>query len=288
MGFDWKKHGLAACLATGLVAVGTSTVMAQDEADPFAAPGSRVSGSVSFDYWTHFVSYGYDVWDGGNDFGDNSTFNPSASVNIALTDNANLFMGSWADVNDNAPPSIGGQLQEVDAWIGADYTIDKFTLSLTYQWWNYGATVENILDFGISFDDSEYLGDWAMSPSLTIHRTSDPQNGTDEGWAYVLGFGPGFTFNADGDYPIDLSIPMTVAFGDDDFYYDSGFAFFSIGAQVSIPLAFIDESYGSWSLNAGLTYYMTDDDAIPQNALYAGDNPDEDYLVGNIGVALAF
>jgi len=288
MGLKLKKHGVAACLAAGMVAGGASAVRAQDEVDSFAGPGSRVSGTLSFDYYTHFVLYGYDVWDGGDSWGD-GTFNPMISVNIALTDNMNVFTGAWADVNDNAPSAIGGELQEVDSWLGVDYTIDKFTFSVTYQYWNYSSTTEHVLDFGIAFDDSEYLGDWAMNPSLTIHRTSDAQNGGgDEGWAYVFGFGPGFTFNEGGDYPVSLSIPVKIGFGDGDFYYDSGFAFASIGAQVSIPLSFIDESYGSWSFNAGLTYYLTDDDAIPQDALYLGDNPDDNYLVGNIGVALAF
>lgn len=289
MGFENQRRLLATMLAAAALMGGSSLTVAQDDMDIPEAPGSRVSGSISFDYYSHFISYGYDVWDGGRSWR-NSTFNPSASINIAITDNMNLFTGAWADVNDDAGSSIGGDLQEVDVWLGIDYTIQEWTFSLTGQQWMYSGSVESIIDIGVAYDDSELWGDSGivLSPSVTFHRTNRPQNGTDSGWAYVFGIAPGTSVGGDS-IPVDLAFPVNLAFGDDDFYYDSGFAYFSFGAQASIPLsAIIDESYGAWSLNFGLTYYITDRDAIPQDALMAGDNPDGDFLVGNIGVSMAF
>lgn len=277
MGSNIRFLSTSALWAMALSVMVAGTALAQDDMAA-AAPEDRVSGEITLDWNTHFILYGVDVWGGGNDFGKNSTFNPAASVNIALCDSFNLFAGTWWDVNDNAPATLGGSMQEVDVWVGADVTIQKFTLSVTGQQWMFGGTVDTIIDLGLSYDDSELWGDsgFALNPSFLAHYDNDV-----DGWVYVFGIEPGTTLNADGSWPVDLSIPVSIGFGDDNYYADSGFAYASIGAQFSVPLTtLIDESYGAWSLNFGVTYYHTDDDAI--------GNPDDDFVTGNVGLALAF
>ena len=57
-----------------------------------------------------------------------------------------------------------------------------------------------------------------------------------------------------------------------------GYAFASVGANASLPIPFMP---GSWSLNAGLTGYHTNDDVIP-------NNPEDAFLTGKLGLTLAF
>ena len=38
-------------------------------------------------------------------------------------------------------------------------------------------------------------------------------------------------------------------------FYGQGFGYFSTGADVSVPLAFIPSSYGSWKTSVGGRYY---------------------------------
>jgi hypothetical protein len=49
-----------------------------------------------------------------------------------------------------------------------------------------------------------------------------------------------------------------------------------------VPLApVIDEAFGDWTLNAGATYYFTDDEIIP-------NNDEKGLLTANVGLALSF
>ena len=48
-----------------------------------------------------------------------------------------------------------------------------------------------------------------------------------------------------------VTLPTAAGFGSHGFY-GHGFGYFSTGAEVSVPLAFIPSSYGSWKTNTGL------------------------------------
>ncbi len=268
--FQWMNAALAAgALATPMLAA------------PKAE--AQVSGVAGADFYTHFVSYGFDVWGAGTDFGDNATFNPYAEIAFEIED-FSIVIGTWWDVNDNAPSSIGGHLQEVDVYFGVGYTYERFSFGITYQDWVYGGGTEKILDLSVGFDDSGLYGDSeiALNPSFVAHKRVGSTNitGDTNGWAFVFGIEPGFTLVESEDFTVDASIPVSLAFGTDDFYAESGFGFFSVGLAVSAPLVFIPEEYGEWSVGAGLTLYVTDEDAI--------GNPDDTFLVGNVGFSVAF
>jgi hypothetical protein len=219
---------------------------------------------------THFISYGADTWGAGNNF-DDALFNPSLGLAWDLGNDFSLTLGTWWDVNDNAISDIGSNVQEVDVWAGISYGGGPVEISLTYQQWYYAEETEQILDLAFGFD-------LPLNPSLTLHgRLSEGASGGDNGVVPVLGFElPGFSLGA-----AEFSFPVSVAFATDAFHGgDAGFAFASAGAGVSIPLP-IMEVMGEWALNAGVTYYYTDDMVIP-------NNPDESFFTGNIGIGLSF
>jgi hypothetical protein len=84
---------------------------------------------------------------------------------------------------------------------------------------------------------------------------------------------------------VTFSFPLNIAyFLEDDFHgnsIDSGFGYASLGVAASLPLTpYIGEAYGDWSLNAGLTYYVTDDDVV--------GNDNDNFLTSSIGLSVAF
>lgn len=249
--------------------------------DPMPAPApmmapvaeSNLSGSVNFDFNTHFISYGLDVWAAGNDFdGTDATFNPSVELNWAIGD-FTAILGTWWDVNDNAASGIGGDLQEVDIYGGGSYAFGDFSVSAIYQAWMYGGDTEQVADLGLSYDTF-------LSPSLTIHhRFDEGASGGQNGTILVAGIEYGFDLG-----PLSIGIPMNVAYFLEDDYHPAstsdGFGYGSVGLTTSVALGFIPESYGAWDIHAALIYYVTDDEVV--------GNADDSFLTGNIGISCAF
>lgn len=235
------------------------------------ATSSNISGSLSLDVNTHFISYGADVWGGGSDF-DDALFNPALELAWDLGNDLTFTLGTWWDINDKAVSSIGKNVQEVDVWAGISYGGGPVEVSLTYQEWMYAEESERIVDLGLGFDAP-------LSPSLTIHgRVDDGASGGDLGIVAVGGIElPSFSLGI-----VEFSLPVNVAFATDGFHGgDAGFAYASAGLGASVPLEFMTDAFGSWALNAGVTYYYTNSDVIP-------NNPDESFLTGSIGVGLSF
>ena len=190
-------------------------------------------------------------------------------------------MGTWWDVNSKVDSAIGGRIQEVDVWAGLSYSIDKLTVSVTYQAWMYASDTEDILDVKFAYDTF-------LSPSLTIHQRLDQGAAIgDEGTVLVLGLSHSMDVG-----PVSFSFPFNIAyFATDGFHQnatpladeaDGGFGYVSIGVGAALPLSpYIGDAYGDWTLNGGLTYFITDDDVIP-------NNPQDSFLTASLGLALSF
>lgn len=272
-------HNLLTNARRGLVALGTGAVML---AGTSAIAADKVSGEFGVSYNSHFMSYGLDVWGAGGDFfGDKSTKFVWGSVTVAPTDAFSVNFGAWADVNDNADPTIGSEIQEVDVWLGGSYTIDKVTLGATYQQWIYGGDVEEIVDLSLGYDDTGLLADgFALNPGLTWHIRTEGNGSQEEGSVLVLSVGPSFALNES----LSLTIPAGIGyFLTDDFQggTDDGLAYSYVGGSLSYPLAFIPADYGSWAMNFDLIAYFTEEASIP-------GNPEENFLTGSVGLTLAF
>lgn len=248
-----------------------------------AAEDDAISGSAGISYNSHFISYGADVWGGGNDFfGDHSTAFAWADWNIAVND-FNINFGVWADINNNIHSSLGGNIQEIDWYIGGSYNFGFATFGATYQEWNYAGDAEKVLDFALSFDDSEWWGgDFALAPKVVWHIRLDGNDGAGQadGSAIVFSVAPSFSLTES----ISLTIPAGVAiFMDDDFQGgdSSGYGYSYLGASLGVPLDFIPTTYGAWAMNFDVTAYFTDEDAIP-------NNPEDTFLVGSVGLKVGF
>jgi|GEM_PF-343440 len=291
-------------LATAAANAGTTETMTPAPATPAE---DVISGVLKLDFNTHFVSYGLDVWADGSSMSE-PTFNPNLELYFALPADFTLTLGTWWDVNSKPGGStspLGGRIQEVDVYAGLGYTYEKFTVGLTYQAWMYGGDTEDILDLKFAYDTF-------LSPSLTIHQRLDQgaANG-DEGTILVLGVSHSIEAG-----PVTISFPVNLAYFLTDGFHqefeaavpatpaippsfgvapepaipgqdaigeaDAGFGYLSIGVGASLPLTpYIGEAYGEWALNGGVTYFITDDDTIP-------NNPQSSFLTASLGLSVAF
>jgi hypothetical protein len=255
-----------------LAAIATTTI-ATHAGPPAPAPEknpaplkSRVSGTLSLTVDTHFISYGADVWAAGSEWSD-PLFHPQLEVSIAFSDKFKMILGTWWDVNDNAISSIGGSVQEIDVWAGFAYTAGPVTYTLLYQEWMYANDSERIIDFKAAFDTF-------LKPYILIHGRVDGIDAQEEGIVGVVGASYDFSGG-----PVNFSIPAALAFATDEYHGGGGgFAYASLGFNASLPLkGFFDGT----TINAGVTYYHTNDDVIP-------NNPDSDFVTGSVGVSFSF
>ncbi len=267
-------------LASGVANAGMTETMTTAPVTP--APSEDViSGILKLDFNTHFISYGADVWGDGSSMSD-PTFNPNLELYFALPADLTLTIGTWWDVNSkpgSGSSPLGGRIQEVDVYTGLSYTYEKFTVGLTYQAWMYASDTEEILDLKFAYDTF-------LAPSLTVHHRLDQGAAAgDEGTILVLGLSHSIEAG-----PVTISFPLNVAyFLTEDFHNfpvaggsDDGFGYVSVGAAASLSLTpYISDCYGDWALNGGLTYFVTDDNVIP-------NNPQSSFLTASLGLSVAF
>jgi hypothetical protein len=148
----------------------------------------------------------------------------------------------------------------------------------------YAGDVEGIMDFTVGFNDAGMIKEgFSLNPSIVFHwRYNEHELQAADGWAIVPGIKPTYTVLTESKYPVTLSVPMNIGmFLDDEFHGgDDGYGWFSVGVGASIPLNFVPEKYGAWSVSGTVTYYSTDDDTIP-------GNPEEDFFVTALSVGMS-
>lgn len=255
---------IAAALSIGSAQAGTAAkapVVVEPKETPF------VTGNITVNYDTHFISYGQDVWGAGMDWGD-SLIHPSIELDFAVAENLQFYVNVWADVNDLANSSIGKYVQEVDLNVGFYYTMDKFKFQLGYGAWMYADQTESVIDAKVS-----YSGLYGLNPFVALHGRPDIGDniGLDTGLVGQLGIAPGTTLG-----PVALTFPVTVSFDTDGFHGgDGGFAYVSAGVAASIPVT------KHISIGLAAIYYHTSDDVI-------ATNPDSDFVTGTAGFTVAF
>src|SRR5690606_15575213 len=120
-------HSVVSAQATpegDAVAPGVQQPAGVVEAQPVV--GEKIGITLGYDYSSHFVSYGADVWGAGNDFfSDEATNFVWADVAVDL-EPFTINFGVWGDINDNTDSPLGGSIQEIDVYVGLAYTIDRF------------------------------------------------------------------------------------------------------------------------------------------------------------------
>lgn len=271
----------AVALAIGLFAAGSpafagTPTVSKEVVAVVEEEKPAVSGWLSFDLNSHFISYGLDVWGGGTSW-NRGTFNPSLELSLATPiKGLSVVLGTWWDVNDYADSSIGNWIQEVDVWTGLAYTYNDWSATVLYQAWNYASQTEQVLDVILKYNKNNFL-----NPSLIVHnRLSASLEGEggdgpgDQGTFFV----PNISYNFKV-WKATITPVAAMGFCTDDFHGGGGgYAYTSIGVNGSVPIPYLP---GNWDLHGGVTFYNTNDAVIPSN-------PASNFVTGNVGVKLTF
>jgi hypothetical protein len=237
--------------------------------------------------------------------------------------------GAWADFSSAGVSVHAGaygnhpktDFVEVDPIFGLSAGFAKhFTLGVTYT--AFGMQVLDIgtsqhLETKLSFDDSSYLGAFALHPTLIFwqelaDKATDadlPLKLYDEGvpgvppprpgaahpapnssFYFDLGVAPSYTF----ENGIKLEAPCRALFPDTRFYGDyyassSFVGLWEIGTKGTVPLKFMPAGFGHWNFFMGIKFiYFMDDNLVNLNTFNATRGPARDTVQGYGGVSLFF
>ena len=226
-----------------------------------------VTGNLTVNYETHFISYGQDVWGGGASWKD-ALVHPSLELDFNLGHGLQFYANTWWDVNDLGVTTIGKYIQEVDVNVGFYYTVDKWKFTLGYGAWNYASQTESVIEGKVNYTDP-----WGLNPFVALHgRVGIGSNiGLDNGLVSQVGVAPAKTWG-----PVTVAFPVTVSFDTSNFHGGgAGFAYVSAGPVITYAIS------KHVALNLAATYYHTNDKVISLN-------PDSDFVLGTAGFTVSF
>lgn len=206
-------------------------------------------------------------------------------------------LGTWVshhgeDSAASATDRVVRHWFESDFYAGVAASVENWVVDARYYWYTSpsGAfgTIEEVY-FSVAYDDSELLGDWSMQPTAVLtFETSQEQadGGTSRGSYLQLGVSPGVSWDMTEKTAIDFSFPVTVGLSASNFYEGPNgendfLGFVSIGADASYALP-IDESWGAWSISAGVQMLLLGD------ATSAINSDDSSEFIATFGVEAAF
>lgn len=206
-----------------------------------------------------------------------------------------LNLGLWSSLHSEktfaSPGTALPAWYEFDWMPGMTVTFAKnFALSITWLDFDFvssGGRAGNLLG-NLSYDDTDLLGAFALKPHIAVMKTFIGNGvgvpGGNQGWYYEAGIAPGFTVGKGGTYPVSFVFPINVGLGHETYNEDFGYA--SAGINASVPLAFVPECYGSWTLSTGFTYLRQGDNAAEASApaLTSGEENNRYIFSGSIGL----
>jgi len=182
---------------------------------------------------------------------------------------------------------------EMDWYAGGTFELmDALSLGASWVAYTYPnqalKTVQEV-DLTMGLDDSDWLGSWALHPSTTFAIEYENTgglggaSGTESGAYFQLDIAPGMRLIEDPVMPIDLSFPVSVGLALDGNYYNGDiFGFAKYGPQLTVPIRFIPEDYGSCAMTAAVSFYSLGTNA---RALNKGENF---WTVGTWGISMAY
>lgn len=188
---------------------------------------------------------------------------PWATVGFDLVNNDDWtlqgYVGVWNSLHSkktgaaNTEESIS-TWYESDAYFGLTGTTGNWELGAQYGWFtspNSAFTTVEELQLSASFDDSECMGDWSLSPAvmLVVETGDGTSDGMGKGAYLQCSVEPGCECSTvEG---LAFSFPVIAGFSASDYYEhsdesDDFLGFVSLGAKASYELP-CNKKYGAWS-----------------------------------------
>jgi hypothetical protein len=271
-------------------------------ATPAAAPGpntGRLSVSAGVDWTSAYFFRGI------KQETDDLILQPYGELTLRLVENAgaltslSLTGGIWNSLHSGATGSESPTASDPKLWYELDgyfklsaVLVEDWTASVVYTAYlspnNVFDSVQEIA-VGLAYNDAKLLGPFALNPSVLIAFELDGQAdaGADKGIYAQIGIAPAYTFLADSTYPLTLAVPLAVGLSLGDYYEfgigsDDTFGYFSAGAILSVPLAFIPPEFGKWQVKGGVQVLFLGDN------LKAVNDGDEVQVIGTVGLAFTY
>lgn len=179
------KNMLKTTLFAGVAAMLAPFTFAADAAQPAAQQPQQAEKSfLSADKFSASVSFAYEsnyVFRGIREAQD--SLQPEVEVAYAISD----ALGAYVGVFNNSP--LDDNYTETDINVGMTYQVAAFTFDLGYTlYWNtslgnkkdFKFDTTNEIKVGVSYDTSELLGDFAVTPSLYYYYDFDMECNTVE------------------------------------------------------------------------------------------------------------
>ncbi len=293
-------------VAIGLVFVATTSILlwaptgavAQDDPGPNQG---KISASAGFDITNAYFFRGIVQEDQG------FIIQPWVDISLNLSDNFDFNFGIWNSFHDvkTAAANTGNEPDtwyEADLYFGLTYTgLENTELGISYTALtspNNGFPTIREVGFSAAYDDSALWEDTAIAsglqPSMKLVFELDGQAdlGSNEGIYLELAIEPSFAIIESEDFPVTLSIPVTVGLSLGDYYEDpsspggdddSNFGYLDIGAVFSMPLTCIPADYGQWEMSVGLHYLYLSEST---EALNQDTNGDE--IIATFGISMGY
>lgn len=189
---------------------------------------------------------------------------------------------NWVEID----PIVG-----VSAGLGKNFKLDVTFIPFAMQILDIGTSMH--LETKLSFDDSQYLGPWAMHPYFLYWQELDqkataagvpqavlgrsassgkhPQPGSSH--YFEFGITPSYTFKSAGNLKVEA--PCRVTFPDSRFYGEyyggsSTVGLVELGMKATLPMPWVAKGYGNWSTYAGFKWqYYVDKNIAGMNAFNA-------------------
>jgi hypothetical protein len=164
-------------------------------------------------------------------------------------------------------------------------------LTTTYYWYsspNGAFATAQELDFKFTWDDSEAFGRWSMKPWLNLAiETKNTAFGPNEGEAVQLGIAPTLWTSESKEYPVTLTGTGELGLAIKNYYENAGggentFGYGNVGLLASLPLTFVPEGAGAWTLSMGAKYFFFSE------TLENANGGRSTYPVGTASLAVAF
>jgi hypothetical protein len=203
-----------------------------------------------------------------------------------------LNLGIWSSLHSS---HVGVPNNTVSAWQEFDYTpglavtfAKNFTLTTSYFEFDYPSGLsdpQRSINVNLAYNDADLLGAFALHPHVTVlfELPGAPAGLREDGVYFEVGIAPSIPLVKEGTFPVTLTLPMTAGLGDEDFYANSNYGYFSAGANIAVGLGFMPKCLGTWTVTGGATYYNLGDTTAALNR----NNEHNDWVFSG-GMAVAF
>jgi hypothetical protein len=179
----------------------------------------------------------------------NPVVQPRLSVSVPLgIDNVTLKACTTETFGAKSP--LNGFVRTENE-IGVEVKVGDFTVTPSFQTlYSPNSRYESSegVGVGVQYDDSKFLGAFALKPRVNAYFTTNGQNGNNQGGQYYeIGIEPSYRSGKN-----TFSLPVNMGIGNNNYYAnDKSYGYTSVGAVATRALT------DRISLKAGVTYFST-------------------------------